>query len=138
MTRRYATRELRPLSASAANEPPPRTASDTLIATGRHETVAGVGCDVFVSGQPGVDGPDEYCLTTALGRVPGMDSTMASLDAPGAILSPIARMFRDRAIVLRMRWNSADPPVTMIATRIDRERPSRSVFAVPTGYAPAP
>lgn len=110
-----------------------RSRSDTLIATSRHETIAGVDCELYVTGAV-QSRPDEYCITTLLGSVGAVGGDAARLDSLGAEMSPVARMFRGRGIVLRLLWNSADPPTRMIATNIDRSMPPGSVFAVPPGY----
>jgi hypothetical protein len=62
-----------------------------------------------------------------------LDSLVAHSDSLSAS-APIARMLAGGGIALRMRWNSADPPVTMTATKIERTKPSPALFAVPPGY----
>lgn len=103
-----------------------------FAATGRREHVAGVECELYTMETGST--PDEYCLTMKLGGVLVVDSLLrqSSLSAGG--MAPAEQLFPPGAIVLRMRWNSADPPVTMTATTIDRTAPSPTLFTVPAGY----
>src|SRR5206468_12512225 len=107
-----------------------------LEAAGRRERVAGVECDLFLMKTGST--PDEYCIATSLGSVAFVDTVLgrSSLSPGGA--APLERLFAHGGIVLRLRWNSADPAVTMIATSIDRRTPPATLFTVPAGYERIP
>jgi hypothetical protein len=112
-------------------------ALSSMRATGRQETIAGVGCEVYVmQDRPG----DEWCLTTALGHFLGFGGDSATTRASSAVtgtppMSQLARDFKDGVVVLRMRMAGPDGrDVTMVATRIDRTVPPANNFTIPTGF----
>ena len=92
-------------------------------------------CELFVDSPAGglIGNVDEYCITTALGTLSPLESFISHSDRLSAA-APVARIVMRGGIVLRMRWNSADPPVTMVVTKIDRAAPSPATFLVPAGY----
>jgi hypothetical protein len=136
LTKRYAQRNFRnddpPPGPRGGGVAPPRLWRDTLIATGRRETVAGVECEIYAT-SGGLEF-DEYWLTTALGRIAVLDSVAAHVDVTNGALPPVMRIFKGAAIALRVRMSSADSPVEMIATKIDRTKPPPTVFEPPPGY----
>lgn len=105
------------------------TAAADLAPTGRKETIAGRTCEVYVrNDQPG----NEWCITSALGRLGAFDDQLTSNDAmSGAAM----QLFKNGALVLRMSYGAAlGYPMTMVATKIDRSPPPTSIFKVPAGY----
>lgn len=102
----------------------------SVAATGRKETIAGVGCEVYViQDRPG----DEWCITSALGYVVGFGGPQSSGGTPA--VSRLMRTFKGGAAVLRMRMNGPDGrEFTMIATKIDRTARPKADFEIPVGY----
>jgi len=140
ITKRYAQRNFRkddpPPERRGGAKPPPRLSADTLIASGRRETIAGVDCEIYVT-SGGLEF-DEYCLTTALGRIAALDSVAAHVDVTDGAVPPVLRIFKGAAIALSVRLSSGGSPVQMIATKIDRTPPPPTVFEPPPGYVRIP
>jgi len=121
---------------SSPSGPQPQPVTPRLMATRRHERIAGVDCELFVDSPVGgliSDNVDEYCITSTLGKLSPLDSLISHSDSLSAA-APVARIVMHGGIVLRMRLNSPDSPLTMVATKIDRASPSPSIFVVPDGY----
>ena len=110
-----------------------------IVATGRRENIAGITCEVYAFKNI----PDEeWCITTALGRLLGVaDSAGAGTDDRALALpsndatAALLRSFRNGALILRMRTTDRSGlPVSTIATKVDRALPAERLFALPSGY----
>jgi hypothetical protein len=78
--------------------------------------------------QPG----NEWCITTALGRLGVFDDELA---AGNAMSGAAMQLFKKGALVLRMSYGaSLGYPMTMIAKKVDRTSPPVSIFRIPDGY----
>jgi hypothetical protein len=108
-----------------------------LAPTGRKETIAGVGCEVYtLKTTPG----DEWCITGGLGHFLAFEGELGigrgmSPIAGNPALAALTRNFKDGAVVLRMRMTSkGGETMTMAATKIDRTVPPASFFSVPSNF----
>lgn len=130
--KQYMVANFKKLRAATSRGDSARSSADDaladVVATEKKETIAGVVCDVYVrKNQPG----NEWCLTTALGRVGAFDDQLTGANAMSGAMKP----FRNGAVVLRMSAGAASGhPMTMVATKIDRTAPPASLFKVPAGF----
>ena len=130
--KQYMVANFKKVRAAATRADSARSSADDavadVVATARKESIAGVACDVYVrKSQPG----NEWCLTTALGRIGAFDDQLTGPNAMSAAMKP----FRNGAVVLRMSTGeSSGHPMTMVATKIDRTTPPASLFKVPAGF----
>jgi hypothetical protein len=112
--------------------------TDRASATARTETIAGIECTVYtMTSRPG----NEWCLTTASGRAPGLDEVpgvtgVGSGAGPaGDTMSGILRAVMHGTIVLRARMTDGNGQVmNVVATKVNRSTPPASLFVIPAGF----
>jgi len=115
-----------------------RKALADIKATGRKETIAGIGCEVYVlASTPG----DEWCVTTGLGHflyfegASGIDNGAASPLSGKSSTADLMRTFKSGAVVLRMQMRSRNgDTMSMVASKIDRTVPAATLFVLPASY----
>jgi hypothetical protein len=141
------------MTAGADTQPTRSAKPDSIISTGRTETVLGVSCEVYRD-MPGI--PDaarvstagkpretEVCVangigfavTQAVSRMVGTDLGGTSLGANAAKLAQWAELLKGgRGIPKATSIRDGQPVVHLVATDIDRSPPNNSVFEPPPGY----
>lgn len=115
-----------------------RKTLDDITSTKRHETIAGLTCEVYtLKSTP----RDEWCITTGLGHflyfegATGVDISNPSGAGRGASTASLLRTFKDGAVVLRMKMMSRNgETVSMVATNVDRTMPSATLFVIPSSF----
>ena len=116
-----------------------RKALADITASHRKETIAGLGCDVYVlKSTPG----DEWCIATGLGHflyfegASGVDAGAGgSLLGGNSSTSNLMKTFRNGAVVLRMQMKSKrGESMSMVATKIDRAVPPATLFVLPASF----
>ena len=136
--RQYATNNFRDLLrvAQRGQTPPPNT-TVTVRATGRHETIAGMRCEVYAVGDGRGEGGDA-CVVTDQGHFMAMEGPagMASMNeqSPGGgdpRFAAFFRHFKDGALPLRITFGGK---TVFLATRVERKALPDALFRAPPGY----
>ena len=108
--------------------------------TGKRETIAGIGCEVYtVDGEGG----GEVCVATTLGHFIAIEGQagMVALGNDGGRgwhdprFAEFMRYFKDGAVPLRfVLGGDGRRQMTFTATRVERKALPDELFRVPTGY----
>lgn len=134
--RKYTTSSFHSGSAPAT----PATATLAVRSTGRRETIAGMGCQVYEFGEEGKSG--EACIATDQGHFIAVEGE-AGMVAMGRgragsgdpRFAQFMRHFKDGALPLRFSIPGRGGRVMVFtATRVERKVLPDAVFQVPAGY----
>lgn len=134
--RQYTTAHFR----SGARTEPPSGPTIRVRPTGKRETIAGVGCEVYEVG-----GEDEVCVATTLGHFIAIEGQagMVALGQGGGSgngwhdprFAEFFRYFKDGGVPLRFTLDrQGRRPMTFTATRVERKVFPDAMFQVPAGY----
>jgi len=110
--------------------------------TGKHETIAGVGCDhyLFSSTDSKDDETVDMCGASGMGILAVPGSPTATVESTRALMQSqnpaIAKLARQGFFALKITANKGgEQPFVMEATQVDRHPPDNALFTVPSGYS---
>jgi uncharacterized protein DUF4412 len=130
--RQYATSSFRDmLRVAQRGQAPPPSTTVTVRATGRHETIAGMRCEVYAVGDGRGEGGDA-CVVTDQGHFMAMEGP-AGTGGGDPRFAAFFRQFKDGALPLRITFGGK---TVFLATRVERKALPDELFRAPPGYTP--
>ncbi len=132
----YTESDLSAKPSTAASKPKSTT---KVVATNRHDTVAGYSCDVYeiddTSKAPGAAAPIEICVASGISMLAfglsGPFSYFSNASSDDAWSQITSKGFPLR---IAMRDASGAPLMTLEATRVEKKSEPDTLFEVPAGY----
>ncbi|HVT39692.1 MAG TPA: DUF4412 domain-containing protein [Gemmatimonadaceae bacterium] len=129
-------------SMSGGTKPPIDFAKMKVTPTGKHESVAGVGCDhyTFAAADSKDDTQVDICGATGMGFFAMTGDVISSSASTAALMKAenpqLARLAANGFFALKMSVNSKGKPVTWEATHIEKRSLDNSLFKPPSDYTP--